>query len=222
MELGTALEKLGVGLSRLLRYSFGGFLLIVLGAIVNATDTGAILKAIPWEVTALAAVVVGGGVYAAHRSLIIPIHHLGLCFILWLGDIFGRIQGSDSNSPTRWLGTIGVPRFRRMLAYTTLRRCDFFSEQEKEALNVTHAESGLVVMLAEGLGAAALYALAYPTKSVVSWLPLSLLSIAFLAASYPSGAGQHRLECMRFRARENDVKDKLQDFGILPKSGNNA
>lgn len=131
MELGTALEKLGVGLSRFLRYSFGGFLLIVLGAIVNPTDTGGILKALGWEVTALAALVVGGGVYAAHRSLIIPIHHFGLCIILLLGDKLAGIQKSDSTSPTRWLGAIGVPLCRRMLAYTTLRRCDFFSEQEK-------------------------------------------------------------------------------------------
>jgi hypothetical protein len=217
MELGTALEKLRVGLSRLLRYSFGGFLLIVLAAVVNPTDTGTILKAVPWEVTALAAVVVGGGIYAAHRSLVIPVHHLGLCFILRVGDLFGRVSPSDSTSPTRWLGSIGVPWFRRMLAYTTLRRCDFFSEQERETLNVAHAESGSVVMLAEGFTVAALYAMAYPSKAQIASLPLLLIAGALLVASYPSAAGQHRLECMRFRARHTEVKTKLEEHGILPK-----
>jgi hypothetical protein len=220
MDLGPTLEKLGIGLSRLLRYSFGGFLLILLAAIVNPTDTKNVLDAIPWELTALAVVVVGTGIYAAHRSLIVPIHHLGLMLILWFCDFIGRVERDDSMSPTRWLGSIGVPRFWRMLAYTTLRQCDFFPEQERETFNVAHAESGLVVMLAEGFAAAALYALAYPSKSQVGSLPLSLIAGAFFLASYPSALCQHRLECMRFRDRERDVKSKLQAVGILPRPNN--
>jgi hypothetical protein len=220
MELGPVVEKLGVGLSRLLRYSFAGFLVIVIAAIVNPTDTETILKAIPWQLTALAAVVVGGGVYAAHRSLFIPVHHLGLCFILYLGDCFSHVPPADSTSPTRWLGSIGVPWFRRMLAYTALRWCEFFPKQEREALDVAHAESGLVVMLAEGFAAAALYAMAYPSKSLVAPLSLFLLAGVFFVASYPSAVGQHRLECMRFRASATEVRTKLQERGILARRNN--
>src|SRR6266568_896710 len=105
MELGSVLEKLSLGLSRLLRYSFGGFLLIVFAAVLNPTDTGKILKELPWQLTAFSVVVLGSGIYAAHRSLVIPIHHLGLCFILWVGDMLGHIKPPDSTSPTRWLGS---------------------------------------------------------------------------------------------------------------------
>ncbi|SRR6266516_4019744 len=216
MELGDALEKLGVGLSRLLRYSFGGFWVILLAAVVNPVDTGKVLKEIPWQLIALSGIVVGAGIYAAHRSLIIPAQHLGLCFILYVGEILGRVRPSDSTSPTRWLGeVIGVPWFRRMLAYTSLRRSDFFPERDREAINVAHAENGLVVMIAEGFAAATLYSLSYPTSSQVAWLPLCLLAVSFLVASYPSAIGQHRLECMRFRARRADVESKLRELGIL-------
>ena len=218
MELGNALDKLGVGLSRLLRYSFGGFLLIVLAAVVNPSDTGSILKEIPWQLAALSAVVVGAGLYAAHRSIVIPVHHLSLCFLLRVWEGSRGVVALDSHSPTRWLGcsSIGVPRFRRMLAYTLLRRSDFFSEQERKSLNVAHAEMGLVVMIAEGLGAAVVYVVAFPTKSQVGWLPLSLLSIVFLVASFPGPFGQHIIECMRFRRRPDAVKAKLLELGILP------
>jgi hypothetical protein len=207
METEKALQQLGVGLSRLLRYSFGGFLLIVLSALVNREQTGHILKAIPWQLTALAAVVVGAGLYAAHRSLVIPLHHLGLCFILFVCERWRNIPRADSTSPTRWLGHIGVPRFRRITAYMMLRS-DFFSEEERETLNVAHAENGLVVMLAEGFAAAAVYAMSYPTESVSS-RPLWVLCLLFLLASYPRAVLQHQSECMRLRSRERGVLANL-------------
>jgi hypothetical protein len=212
--IDPTLKKLGVGLSRLLRYSFGGFLFIALAALVNPTSVNTRLGGIPWEVTALAALVVGAGFYAAHRSLIVPAHHLSLCFVLFVTDCCGCVFPQDSTSPTRWLGSLGVPWFRRMLAYTTLRRCDLFSEYEKEALNISHAESGLVIMLAEGFALAALYVAIYPSDVQVT--TLWLIAGACLIASYPGAVAQHRLECMYLRARPIDVKRRLRKYGILP------
>src|SRR5437899_31410 len=87
MEFGSALGNLRVGLSRLLRYAFGGFLLIVLAAVLNPGDTGNVLNEIPWELTAFSVIVLGAGVYTTHRSVVIPIHHLVLCFLLWAWEV---------------------------------------------------------------------------------------------------------------------------------------
>lgn len=206
-------KSLGVGLSRLLRYSFGGFLFIVLATVINPTDVDARLDAITWEIAAIAALVVGAGLYAAHRSLIVPTHHLVLCFFLFVGDCVCCVCPQDSTSPTRWIGSLGVPFFRRMLAYTALRRSNLFPEREKEALNVFHAESGLVLMLAEGFALAALYVTFYPSDIQVA--PLWLISGACLIATYPGAVAQHRLECMHLRARSIDVKRWLRKYGIL-------
>lgn len=223
MDFGTALDRLGLGLSKLLRYSFGGFLLLVVAAVVNPDETGKILDVMPWQLSALSAIVVGVGIYAAHRSLIIPAHHLGLCWLLWIWERTKRTRGTrgvaaiDSVSPTRWLGsdTIGIPLGRRMFAYTLLRQSDFFSEDERKKLDVAHAESGLVVMMTEGLVAAWVFTMLYSDKSQLDWLPLCILTFVSLVASYPRPIGLHIVECIRFRTNPGDVKDKLRDFGLL-------
>ncbi len=160
------------------------------------------------------ALLIGTTLYAVHRSVVIPVHHLGLCFIFWLRDKVMRTEPKDSLSPTRWLGCVGLKRGQKILAYTALRRSDFFLEVEKREIDVAHAESGLVVMTFEGLLIAALYARFHPLNSQVSWLTFLILSLVFLAASYPSGYVEHRKECVSFRNREADVRKILTSFGI--------
>jgi hypothetical protein len=214
-ETGKLLEALGIGLSRLLRYSYGGFLLIALASVVDPLDASKVLSAMPWELAALSAVVIGAGIYAVHRSVAIPLHHVGLCFILWVRDKIRRIKPEDSNSPTRWLAAIGVKKGQRITAYTALRRGHFFEEREKRELDVAHAESGLVVMTFEGFAIAALYAWCRPDRSQIGSSVLFVLFVIFLLASYPAGYVQHQVECIRLRKREADVKAKLSELGIL-------
>src|SRR5258705_9094540 len=192
METEKVLESLGLGLSRLLRYSYGGFLLIVLASVVNPADSGKVLNAMPWQLAALSSLLIGASIYAVHRSVVIPLHHLGLCLILWLKDKMTRTEPKDSLSPTRWLASIGVKWGNRIRAYTLLRRSDFFTKREKQELDVAHAESGLVVMSFEGLFIAGWYARLHPGTSQVSGLILLSLCAVCLAASYPSGYVQHQ------------------------------
>lgn len=111
---------------------------------------------------------------------------------------------------------MGVKRFQRMWAYSTLRRSDFLGEEEKARLDVAHAEGGLVVMTAEGLFLAAWYGWAYPDKTQVDYRVFLFLAVAFLVASYPGAWEQHSLECISWRTREKDVQRTLETFGILP------
>ncbi len=144
METDKVLKELGLGLSLLLRYSYGGFLLIVLASIVNPTAAGKVLNSMPWELAGLSALVLGAGIYALHRSVVIPAHHYGLCVALWIKDVFHGVKPAKSYSPTRWLGSIGVKWGNRIVTYTALRRSDFFGAKKK-MIDLAHAESGLVV-----------------------------------------------------------------------------
>jgi hypothetical protein len=219
--MAEILKSLQIGLSRLLRYSYGGFLLFALAWIVDHPTTTLILGNVPWQVSVLGAIVVGTAIYAAHRSLIIPIHHLGLCLILRILEL--RTSSDQSLSPTRWLGLkVGVKFGQRITAYTLLRRSDFFTESDKDNINVAHAEIGTVVMTGTGFLLAALFARSSPASLVAPSL-LSLLGVIFWLGAYPGAYLQHRLECALFRARESDVQGKLTGFPtsspVPPKPG---
>lgn len=204
-KLPVVLDKLAVGLSRALRYSYGGVLL-GLGwfALSGEGLTG------PWPLVALSALLLGTGFYAVHRSVVIPIHHLLLCFSIFAWEKIIRLSPRLSGSPTRWLGSIGVPWSRRMLAYTTLRRY-FFKEKERETLDIAHAESGLVIMTAEALLVASWYG---KGSEMTGWQVLLMASLLFFLAPFPAAWGQHSLECMRFRAGEQRARQILGGSGF--------
>ena len=212
MDIGEALDKLGIRLSRLLRYSYGGFLLLGFAALLNPTDAKPVLDAMGWELAALSAIAVGAGIYATHRSVVIPLQHLLLTWLL----------SPSVDSPTRWLGSIGVPFGWRMFAYSTIRRSQVFDDRQVENWNVAHAESGLIVMTAEGFVLAALYAWRLPLKSRIDAGLLLALGIVFLVCSFVPGFGQHRLECRRFRDKRADIEGLLKRCGLLPSTNGAA
>jgi hypothetical protein len=214
METDKVLKELGVGLSLFLRYSYGGFLLIVLASIVNPTAAGKVFNSMSWELAGLSAVVLGAGIYALHRSVVIPVHHYILCVAFWAWDIVRCVPRHTSDSPTRWLHSINVSWGNRILAYTAVRRSDFFGGRKK-MIDLAHAESGLVVMTSEGFLVAGLYAWINPDGSAVRSIVLFILAAIFSLASYPSGWVQHRRECRVMRLRRTAVEKILRQEGFL-------
>lgn len=209
-------EFLGIGLSRLLRYSYGGFLLIALASVVAPIHTHNVLHTIPWELAALSALVIGAGIYAVHRSVAIPLHHLVMCFFWGWIDEKRKVKVEDSVSPTRWLESLTVPKYRRILAYTALRQSDLLTHEERRDFNIAHAENGLVVMTSEGFLIAGLYALCHHKAPFVTWM-LFVLFFLFFLAPYPRAFDQHRFECMMLRKKNEDgsVTGKLIALGII-------
>jgi hypothetical protein len=217
MDVTKVVEAVRIGLSRLLRYSYGGFLLIALVTVVNRAEAQTLWQALPWSLTVVTALVAGAGIYAIHRSGVIPLHHLGLCAVFKVFEtwrpINRRLSPEESTSPTRWLGgKLKVRRWERIIAYTTIRRSDFFSDADKEKVDVAHAETGAVVLSFEGFLAAALYDLFYPGHALVTWPWLFAFAGACLVASYIGSFHQHAFECMEFRKREAAVRYRLQAF----------
>jgi len=73
--IAEVVAGLGLGLSQLLRYSYGGFLLVGLYSVLDHRTAQEAREAMGWQLTAITALVVGAGLYAIHRTVIIPIHH---------------------------------------------------------------------------------------------------------------------------------------------------
>jgi len=210
--MNEELKTLGIGLSRLLRYSYGGFLLIALVSLFESDKAKLVREAMSWELVAVSAVVVGAGIYAVHRSVVIPLHHGLLCLVWWGIDKWRGIDESNSTSPTRWLKSIKVPFVLRISAYTALRGSDLF-EKEKNEWNIAHAESGLVVMTAEALLVAAICAYVQ-TQPPVDWYFLVWSSGVFFVFSY-AGFVQHVVECVRFQQEKSKVEEYLKQCGMI-------
>lgn len=246
MDIQKIFQSLSIGLSRALRYSIPGVILICTFAIVEPAKAKSVYDTIGWQFAVFFTLVIGIGLYATHRSLVIPVHHIVGCFLLWVGEFFYFIFIHDeinryevnsngtykciipfarvfcalyhkctkdnrslSLSPTRWLGSQGIPIFRRMLAYRELRRYWFIKEGETEALDVQHAENGIPVMISEAIMAGGIYswqAHGYdPTFQFVSASVLFLLSAL-------SGMQQHRVECAHFKSYPERANEIIKKF----------
>jgi hypothetical protein len=216
-QIGDLLGRLGIELSHLLRYFYGGFLLFVLARLVNPCAMGTVLKKVPWEIIALSALVIGCGIYAIHRGAIIPVHHLLLCAFLCIWEETRGVGETNSNSPTRWLGAMGVERGSRISAYTALRRSEFFSDKERRSFDLAHAESGLIVMTFEGFALSSYYTYAQPHvwRFAPCYKTLGILAAIFFFLSFWPGWAQHQVECRRFRRRSADVFRTLRDLGFF-------
>ena len=211
--MSEALDKLGLGLSRLLRYSYGGFLLVGLLSIINDDLAKRAREAMGWELVVITAVVVGAGAYAIHRAVVVPVHHALLCIGWWIADLLsGRREKECSANPTRWLGSLGVHWLLCIPAYTVLRRSELFKEQREE-WNVAHAESGLVLMTAEAFLLAGLYA-HYRSPAVIDPALLLWSSGLLLLFSF-AGFAQHALERRHFERKKPDVEAELKALRFI-------
>lgn len=213
--MNKTIESLGTGLLRVLCYSYGGFFLMVCAACFSPEKTSAVIDALHPSVAVLAIIVIGSAIHVLHRSVVMPIHHLLLCFFFRIGD---RASGSGEHAefspdPTRYLGeALGVPVRRRITAYNILRRSDFFPN--KDSLNVAHAENSLLVMSGVGLIIAAGYAMSQGVSLGIA-LTLFVLGLFFFTASFWAEWIQHSVECSIIKDRSIEAMKILAGTGIL-------
>lgn len=212
------LSSLGLGLSRLLRYSYGGFLLIGFTSIMNPTYAESVREALSWQLVALTAIVVGAGLYAVHRNAIVPLHHGLMCLVWLFVDNRRNIISSKSVNPARWLTSLDVHWMWCIPAYSALRRTKLF-EKEKREWDIAHAESGMVLMTAEAFFLAGLWACTQSSPQI-SMNHLFWAAAVLFVASY-AGWVQHAIECLRFRQAEDEgeeVTKTLRKLGFLHSS----
>jgi hypothetical protein len=212
--MNKTIDALGLGLSRLICFSYGGILLVVCAACLAPSQVKTLIDALHPSLAILAVVVIGAAIYILHRTIIMPVHHLLVGWFFRVTDKSGDIRdlAESTSSPTVYLSeALGVAPKRRTAAYNVLRHSDFFPN--KESLDVAHAENGLLVMTGVGLLIAALYALAH--RNFLLALILLILAIIFIAASFKAEMVQYSLECMAIRERPVEVMKILVRTGIL-------
>ena len=212
--MNKTIESIGLGLSRLLCFSYGGILLVVCAACLAPAQVKTLIDALHPSIGILAIVVVGAAIYVLHRTIVMPVHHLLVSGFFSVTDKSGDIRdlAESTSSPTIYLGeALGVAPRRRTAAYNVLRHSDFFAN--KESLNVAHAENGLLVMTGVGLLIAALYGLAH--RNFLLALILLVLAIIFILASFKAEMVQYSLECMAIRERPVEAMKILVKTGIL-------
>ncbi len=219
-------EKLGIGFSRLLRYSYSGLMIILFMMVFHydwikerVTDFGTSL-------TIIGTIVIGTGVYALFRGIVIPIHHLigigihTLCEKKLEKGIRARFTSKKDKSmnPVVWLrhgltkakGN-GVQFGWGIIAYSYLRGVGVFGNEKK--LNVKHAELGLVVMTSVFLITGAVYDY-FVTKKGYG-LEMFIPAVVLLLLSYPPALVQHALECKILKKKENEVTSYLAEVGLI-------
>jgi hypothetical protein len=213
--MNKTIESLGLGLSRLLCFSYGGFLLVVCAAFFAPSGIKTLIDALHPSLAILAIVVIGAAIYVLHRTIILPVHHVLLCWFFRVSDKSGDVGdlAESTSSPTIYLGdALGVAPGRRTTAYNVLRRSDFFTN--KESLDMAHAENGLLVMTGVGLLIAAAYGLSQG-RSLLLTVTLLVLAIVFIAASFKAEMIQYSIECMAIRERPIEAMKILVKTGVL-------
>jgi hypothetical protein len=212
--MNKTMDSLGLGLSRLLCFSYGGILLVVCAACLAPAQVKTLIDALHPSIGILAIIVIGAAIYILHRTIVMPVHHLMLSWFFRVTDRSGDIGdlAESTSSPTIYLGeALGVAPKRRTAAYNVLRHSDFFAN--KESLDVAHAENGLLVMTGVGLLIAALYGLAH--RNFLLALILLVLAVIFIAASFKAEMVQYSLECMAIRERPVEAMKILVKTGVL-------
>lgn len=212
--MNKTMDSLGLGLSRLLCFSYGGFLLVICAACIAPARVKELIDALHPSLAILAVIVIGAAIYVLHRTVVMPVHHLLVGWFFRATDKSGDIRdlAESTSSPTIYLGeALGVAPKRRTAAYNVLRHSDFFAN--KESLNVAHAENSLLVMTGVGLLIAVLYGLAL--RNFLLALILLVLAIIFIAASFKAEMLQYSLECMAIRERPIEAMKILVKTGVL-------
>lgn len=209
-------SKLRLGLSRLLRYSYGGVLFTVLMSIFYPDLIKQVRTAMGGALSVFSVIVIGAGLYVLHRSIIIPVHHYLLIKFMGRREKKKGIEPGKSSNPVIYIQSLGVSSIVcAMVAYSYLRGAEFFNRQDE--LNIKHAESGLLVMTSAGLLAGAICDAVCKHKGYFAYMLVG--AIIFFIASFPPGWVQHSVECkeMRYKQNEKDkaVTKKLKEAGFL-------
>lgn len=181
-------------------------------AVFHNKSLSNIVTAMGTPLVVIATIVIGAGIYVLHRSLIIPVHHLIGIGLHRSIELFRGISREDSMNPVIYLRTIGVSCGWGIIAYTYLRGTNVF--ENREHLNIRHAELGLLVMTGSGLVFGAIYDKCLAQPFGYFWYML-IPAIIFFLAAIPPALTQHALECKQLREKEESIKEELKKAGLL-------
>jgi hypothetical protein len=209
-------EKLIVnelGVSRILRYSYGGLLLTLLAAIINPQAVSPIANALGTVLAPLAALGFGVGIYVVHR------HVIGEFFLYPLLSFFhdfidrkkGRLLANSTNC-VKYIEELGVEKGDCRAAYIAARGT-FFESSVREHLDIVHSELHMLWITVDETVLAGLYLAA---KGRPTFLVFAISMIVAICAAL-ADIHQHQLEChmLKMAARDGKLRIFFQETGYL-------
>jgi hypothetical protein len=192
-----------LGFDRLLRYGYGGFLLLGVSLLTGkANDLKPAIEAAGSVLGPLVVFACGTAIYVFYRYLLgefvlFPIAHL----LEWVAYKENRGKKYGAVSPIWHFKQLGVPWCETRKAYNVVRR-EKLSEPIAKRLNLAHAESHILYLTSVVLIAS------YWTIATSSLL--IILGVAALGAGLTNDIRQHREE---FPAISADLPDEaLKQF----------
>jgi hypothetical protein len=202
-DLVSALSGFGIGLSRLIRYTYGGILLLVFAVLFHRDKMAAYISALTPLVVVLVTVVIGAGIYVLHRSTVIAV--LSLVLTIFFDWHCRKTSVDASMNPTTYLKKFveGGAATRR-LAYVTVRHGGFFSDEDR--LDVIHAETGMLVMTFVGLVLASCYGCFFVALDRPYVFLMLFAAAVFLIGAIVKDCTDHSIECVVLKAEGSDQR----------------
>ena len=205
--------KLNLSLSQIIRYGYGGFLLIGILLIFQPDIIKKSIDSAGAIVAPIAILSIGACIYIIYRYvigelIIYPLTHL----IHYLID---RIKGKMViSSPVRLFKSYGIPSFQVRSAYNQIR-WELLEEADKKRLDFAHSE--IHVLYLTSVEFLITYWILYynSTTNVKDYFLIGFFILVI--AGFITDIRQHMSEYRFLKSKEQEIKDflKKRQFNIL-------
>jgi len=199
--------------STILKYAYGGFLLVGIIAYIDHSILAASIAAMGPVVTPLVIFFLGTCIYVVYRYIIgelflYPITH-SLMYLI--SKQYFKFE--EHLSPTSYLGKAGVQFTQRRAAYSEIRR-DYLEEKDRERFDFAHSAIHILYITAIELGVTGVFA---PNAGGLTLSNYFLMgSILSLCSAIIIDIQQHRIEYKHLRSTpEEETKEFLKKKGYL-------
>lgn len=210
MQLQIPTESI---LGRLLKYSYGGFIVSIIAVLVDPEAVKRVATILGTVLSPLVTIGMGVCIYVLHREVFgeLVLYRL----LSFAHDCWDWVRGRKGNRVTNtlaYLGILGVRSGNRRAAYNAVRN-SFFKPDMRGRFDILHTELHLLWITVDVLIIASFYQ-ALAMHSLYLLLPVLTFFLAVLAAV--ADIRQHQLECHQLKIEEkrdggvtNFLKDNL-------------
>ena len=208
--MNEILNKLSI--DKMIRYSYTGFLLIILSVIFNKSEILPIIKDLGAGITIVFGLTIGAFLFTIYRYII------GELFLYWLVHIVHWIIELPFKEKVNIFSFVfqkKISVFKSRIVYNYLRR-SFFNEQDRKKYDFAHSEIHLVYITSIVLFIIYLYiVLLLELKEGYSTIVL-LTSIVLLIAGIIMDIQQHRIEIRKLKYDQDDeeINEILKKIGV--------
>lgn len=209
----TFLNELGI--SRLIRYSYGGFLLLFIVSIINPEIVKSIINSLGTIISILVILNIGASIFVIHRYVLVEIFEFPLIDCIHnVIDYFHKNTGADSTSPFKYIKSLGVKKGNSRAAYLAIRK-EFFDSEKRKNVDIIHSELHILYITAEETLLTGIYLLYWDNQ--FHYIYLFTLSIIFALSAIIADIKQLQLEChsLKIKNSEGKLRSFLLEIGYL-------